>query len=613
MRRSIHAVSTMLLLLGALVPLAQPQIVRDRDVMVQARDGVALATDIYRPESKAARWPVLLHRTPYDKSARATVAIAEYFAQHGYVAIVQDTRGRHNSQGLFSKYYKYDAYDGYDTIEWAAKLPYSTGSVGMWGTSYAAHAQADASKLHPPSLKTLVLNMGGMSNAWNHSVRFDGAFEMGRQLTWAWSQILLDTKDPVVRELLTKETVEQWYAALPLRKGLSPLAAVPNFESYYLEEATHSDYDDHWKGIGLNWDEYYAQTSDVPMLHVGGWYDIYLRGTIENFHRLSMLKKSPMRLLIGPWTHHGNTASFAGDVSFGGPAAISDFDEAFHLRWFDHFLKGLANGVERDSAVRYFLMGTGDGHKDAAGRLLHGGEWRDATVWPPRETQPATYYVHANGTLDSRPPGHGESESTPYTFDPSHPVPTIGGGVSKRLKDGAYDQRERADFPGSRPPYLPLRSRNDVLVFQTEPLSEDVDVIGPVEVRLWASSTAVDTDFTAKLVDVYQPSKDFPLGFEMNLTDAIVRSRYRGGATRQKLMTPGEVYEIVIRPFDTANRFKKGHRIRLDISSSNFPRFDVNPNTGEPLGANRRTLVAVNTIHHSAAHPSGIVLRLAEK
>ncbi|HLX43031.1 MAG TPA: CocE/NonD family hydrolase [Bryobacteraceae bacterium] len=589
------------------IALAQADLIRDLDVMVPARDGVMLATDIYRPAS-GERLPVLLHRTPYDKSARATVAIAEFFARHGYVSMIQDTRGRHKSQGVFSKYYKYDAYDGYDAIEWAGKLPYGNGKVGMWGTSYAAHTQADASKLNPPSLKAMVLNMGGMSNAWNHSVRFDGAFEMGRQLTWAWDQILQDTKDPAVRELLTKEKAVDWYSALPIRKGLSPLAIAPNFEGYYLEEATRADYDDHWQSIGMNWDHYYKQTADVPMLHVGGWFDIYLRGTIENFERLSELKKSEIRLMIGPWTHHGNTRPFAGDVDFGPDAAITDFDTDFHLRWFDHYLKGMPNGTEKQSRIRIFVMGTGDGHKDKDGRMFHGGEWRDAPQWPLPESHQTAYYFHPDGTLSTTPPKAEDRGSTTYTFDPAHPVPTIGGGVSARLRDGAFDQRERPDFPGSRAPYLPLGSRSDVLVFQTEPLAQDVEVIGPVQVDLYAASSGVDTDFTAKLLDVYPPSSGFVRGFDMNLTDAIIRGRYRGGALKQELMTPGTVYPLTIRPFDTANHFKKGHRIRVDISSSNFPRFDVNPNTGEPLGANRRILAVENTVYHSAKYPSRIML-----
>ena len=607
---------TALLTRAAAAPVSSsdPDIIRQQDVMVKARDGIMLATDIYRPGKGGAatpeRLPVLLHRTPYDKSDPAAVSIAEMLAKHGYVVLVQDTRGRHHSQGVFEKYYSFDAFDGYDSIEWAAKQPFSDGKVGMYGTSYAAHTQADASKLAPPHLRALLLNMGGMSNAWDHSVRYDGAFEMGRQLTWAWSQALDDAKDPLVKGMLSKEDVTAWYTALPIRKGLSPLAVAPNFEGYYLDEATHSDYDAHWDTLGMQWEKYYAQTADVPMMHVGGWYDIYLRGTIENWRRLGALKKSPMRLVIGPWTHHGNTASFAGDVDFGADAAIKDFDGNFHLRWFDFYLKGIKTAAAAQAPVRYFLMGTGDGHKDAAGRLYHGGEWLESKEWPPAQAQASSFYLHADGSLNRRAPTATETAATTLRFDPAHPVPTIGGGVSKRLKDGAYDQRERPDMPGSRVPYLPLRARADVLVFESEILKQDLVLAGPVEVTLFASSTATDTDFTAKLIDVYPPSADFPGGFDMNLTDGIVRASYRDHFETRRLLEPGKIYSIVVRPFDTANVIKRGHRLRLDISSSNFPRFDVNPNTGEPLGLNRSTKIAENTIYHDPAHASAVKLFL---
>jgi hypothetical protein len=358
----------------------------------------------------------------------------------------------------------------------------------------------------------------------------------------------------------------------------------------------------------MQWERYYAQTADVPMMHIGGWYDIYLRGTIENWRRLSALKKSPMRLLIGPWTHHGNTVSHAGDVEFGTEAAIQDFDTDFHLRWFDYHLKGIATSAATQAPVRYFLMGTGDGHKDAAGRLYHGGEWRDATQWPPEKSRSTTLYLHGDGSLSEHLPAPDEPHRTSYAFDPGHPVPTIGGGVSKRLKDGAFDQRERPDMPGSRPPYLPLRARSDVLVFETGPLERDLTLTGPVEVTLFASSTGTDTDFTAKLIDVYPPSSDFPNGFDMNLTDGIIRASYRDDSKTRKLLKPGQSYRLVIRPFDTANVVKQGHRLRLDISSSNFPRFDVNPNTGEPLGMNRRTKTVENTLFHDARQPSAVKL-----
>lgn len=614
------------LLVAAFLPLGLPaaaeprapppyaEISRQIDVMVPARDGVLLATDIYRPAKDGAavseRLPVLLHRTPYDKSDAPTVAIAETLAEHGYVVVLQDTRGRHHSQGVFVKYYDYDAYDGYDTIEWAARLSYSNGKVGMYGTSYAAHTQADAAKLHPPHLSTLVINMGGMSNAWDHSVRYDGAFEMGRQLTWAWSQALEDAKDPITQAVLSKEKVTDWYAALPLRKGLSPLAVAPAYEGYYLDEATQSDYDAHWQTLGMQWQKFYPQTADVPMLHIGGWYDIYLRGTIENFRSLAAIKQSPIRLLIGPWTHHGNTADYAGEVAFGSTAAIADFDTAFHLRWFDYYLKGRKTSAAERAPVQYFLMGTGDGHKDEHGRLMHGGEWRDAQQWPPAPARRSEFYLHGDGSLTGQPAVAAEPASTTYRFDPGHPVPTIGGGVSKRLSDGAYDQRERPDMPGSRSPFLPLRARSDILVFETAPLQDDVVVAGPVEVTLFAASSGVDTDFTAKLIDVYPPSESFPQGFDMNLSDGILRASFRDKSPTRRLLAPGQVYSLLIRPFDTANVFKKGHRIRLDISSSNFPRFDVNPNTGEALGANRRQIAVDNTVYHDPEHLSAVALWL---
>jgi hypothetical protein len=253
-------------------------------------------------------------------------------------------------------------------------------------------------------------------------------------------------------------------------------------------------------------------------------------------------------------------------------------------------------------------MGTGDGHKDSAGRLYHGGEWHESNEWPPSEARATLYYLHADGSLGPRTPAASEKAGTVFQFDPEHPVPTIGGGVSKRLKDGAYDQRERSDMPGSRAPYLPLRARGDVLVFQSEILKQDVVLTGPVEVTLYASSSGSDTDFTAKLIDVYPPSADFPEGFDMNLTDGIIRASYRDNSKTRELLVPGKVYTLIVRPFDTANVVKAGHRLRLDISSSNFPRFDVNPNTGEPLGMNRLTKIVENTVYHEPTRASAVKL-----
>jgi len=585
------------------------------DVMVPMRDGTRLATDVYRPAvdgaATADRLPVILSRSPYGKTRERDVALAELLVRNGYVVAIQDIRGRYASEGEFTKYSEYEPADGYDTIEWLAGQPYADGRVGMWGTSYAAHAQADAAKLAPPSLRAMLLNEGGMSDAWDHAVRHGGAFELGRELTWAFRQIPLEIDDPVVRALFQREAINDWYSALPFRPGLSPLSIAPEYEAYFLDEYTISDYTDYWRKIPLNWRDHYEATSDAAMLHVGGWYDIFLRGTIENFVALHAMKKSPIELLVGPWTHSGNSRSYAGDVDFGADAAITDFQDEFQLRWFDRQFK---NGREpAPKPVRIFVMGTGDGHRDDAGRLFHGGYWTESDNWPLPGVTATTFYFHGNGSLSADKPGEA-SPSTTYTFDPAHPVPTIGGNVSARVGDGAYDQRERADFPGSSPPYLPLRSRRDIVVFQTTPLEEDLVVVGPIEVVLYASSSAVDTDFTAKLLDVYPPSEHFPSGFDMNVSDALIRASYRDGRLERDLIEPGRVYRLLIRPFPTANVFKKGHRIRVDISSSNFPRFDVNPNTGEPLGRNRRMQKADNTIWHSARRASHIVLPvLAER
>ncbi|AHG89306.1 hydrolase CocE/NonD family protein [Gemmatirosa kalamazoonensis] len=601
-------------LLAAARAGAQPYdvVLAAHDLMIPTRDGARMATDVYRPAHGGVavdeRLPVLLNRTPYDKGTLADDA--RYFARHGYVVAVQDVRGRYRSEGKFSKVQPADATDGYDTIEWLARQPWSNGSVGTWGTSFAAHTQAGAAQLHPPALKTMVVNMGGLSNGWDHGVRYRGAYEMGRQITWAWSQLAADAPNAAVKKLLEREKVEDWYAVQPMRRGLNALSVAPEYEGWYLDFFEHADYDAFWKDPMVNWSEHYAETSDVPMLQVGGWYDIFLAGTFENFLGLSKAKKSPQRVLVGPWTHHGNTRPYAGDVSFGPAAAITDFDGDFHLRWFDHWLKGVPNGVEREAPVRLFVMGTGDGHKDADGRLFHGGYWRDATAWPIPGTRLVPYYFHADGSLSTARPREARAFTT-YTYDPRHPVPTIGGGVSARLKDGGYDQREDPRFPPSTAPWRPLNSRADVVVFQTEPLAEDVTVIGPITVTLYASTNATDTDFTAKLVDVYPPSDDWPGGFDLNLTDAIMRGRYRATRDHAVLLVPGTVYPFTIAPFPTANVFKKGHRIRIDVSSSNFPRFDANPNTGEPLGRSRRVQSADNTIWHDAARPSHVVLPLA--
>jgi putative CocE/NonD family hydrolase len=319
------------------------------------------------------------------------------------------------------------------------------------------------------------------------------------------------------------------------------------------------------------------------------------------------MKRSPQRLLMGPWTHGQYEITYSGDSDFGPDSHIHYND--LKLAWFDHYVKGLHTEFADWSSVRIFVMGGGSGKRNYDGRLERGGTWRFEKDWPVPGTKFTPYYLGADRTLSTKKPQRG-AVSSKFTFNPRDPVPTIGGGISAAdpvMVPGAFDQRGRADFHGCRDS-LSLNVRPDVLTFQTEPLAQPVEVSGPVEVHLWASSSAVDTDFTAKLIDVFPPNEDYPDGLAINLTDSILRARYRNGWEKPELMEPGKAYEFVFQLYHTSNLFPKGHRIRVDISSSNWPRFDVNPNTGGPLGREQAYQVAHQTVYHDAQRPSHVIL-----
>jgi len=352
--------------------------------------------------------------------------------------------------------------------------------------------------------------------------------------------------------------------------------------------------------------------ADIPVYLIGGWYDSWALQTTMSYMALAKGKKGPIKVILGPWIHGRNGQSGHGQVEFGPEAAIDG--RAFHQRWYDHWLKGVANGAENDAAVKIFVMGGGSEGRLPDGRHLHGGAWREEKEWPLSRTRLTPYYLHADGTLSLEAPQE-TSSSASYDFDPRDPVPTIGGNISSGdgiMLQGAWDQK-CGEHVWNCKDSLPLSARRDVLVFMTPPLTEDVEVTGPIEVKLWASSTALDSDFTAKLIDVHPPSPDFPGGIDMNLEDGIIRARFRNSLEKPELMKPGEIYPFTIRLYPTSNVFKAGHRIRLDISSSNFPRFDINPNTGEPLNGHRRRITATNTLYHDAAHPSHVLLPLIPK
>jgi putative CocE/NonD family hydrolase len=588
-------------------------VIVSKNVMVPMRDGVGLAIDIYRPALNGlpveGKFPVILERTPYNKDG--IESWARYFVPRGYVAVGQDVRGRFASEGVW-RMHRDDGNDGYDTAKWLGEQPWCDGNIGTVGTSYPGGTQHALALANPPYLKTMI-PVDAMSDYGRYGIRHNGAFEL-RWMNWIFQYGApygsKPARDPHTLAALQKlrEQIQAYAKGLPLRLGTTPLRLAPDYEAWLVEAMSHGDDDGFWKDMGASVVDHVGEYKDIPVYLVGGWYDSWGAQTANlNYVALSKSKKGPIRLIMGPWTHGGQTESFAGEAEFG-PEAVLDFN-AFRLRWFDHWLKGVDNGVESEAPVRIFVMGGGDAHKTAEGRIFVGGHWRDEQEWPLARTVSTPYYLHADGTLSAEKPAELNS-SIRFMFDPKHPVPTIGGNISSEgplMFRGPADQRCRADFWLCKD-NRPLSARNDVLVFQTPPLQQSVEVTGRLIVKLWASSSAPDTDFTAKLIDVYPPNADFPAGIDLNVGDSIVRARYRDSLEKPSLMKPGEVYSFTIEMYPTSLVFQRGHRIRVDISSSNFPRFDVNPNTGEPLNNNRRWAIAENTIYHDRDHSSHIVL-----
>lgn len=617
--------SSLLSLIPVVAVLAQSppefQIISAKKLMIPMRDGVRLATDIYFPgrngTAVAGKLPVIIERTPYG--SHNVEAWASYFVPRGYIAIGQNVRGRYGSEGRWFPL-RDDVNDGYDMAKWIGEQPWSNGKIGTVGTSYPGGTQHAMALSNPPFL-TAMIPVDSMSNPGRYGVRHNGAFEL-RFFNWVFmfgnspsggfspsGPQHYPTSDPGTRAALIglRDQVVDYLKGLPLRRGASLLRLAPDYENWLVEAMSHGDYDSYWKDSGIDVAAHISEYKDIPVYHVSGWYDSWGSQVANiNYVELSKAKKSRQRLIMGPWTHGQQTRSFAGEAEFGPEAAI-DFD-GLRLRWFDRWLKETDNGVDREPPVRIFVMGGGDAHKTAEGRVYVGGQWREEREWPLARTKATPFYLHGDGTLSTVKPG--AAGPTRYTFDPRDPVPTIGGNVSSEgilMPRGAIDQRCRKELWACKDT-RPLSARNDVLVFETPPLAEPMEVTGRLIVKLWIASSAPDTDFTAKLVDVYPPNKDFPAGVELNVADSIVRARYRDSLEKAVFMKPGQVYPVTIEMYPTSLVFGKGHRIRVDISSSNFPRFDVNPNTGEPLNNNRRWAVAENAVYHDADHPSQIIL-----
>lgn len=607
------------------------------DVMVMMRDGVCLATDIYFPPGYRigidAPLPTLLERTPYGKTevsrserrkgqaALPRAQVAVQFARHGYAVIYQDCRGRHASEGHFTKYLS-EGPDGYDTMQWAARQPWSTGRFGTMGLSYSAHTQMALACLNPPGLSCMVIDSGGFSNAHQCGIRQGGAFEL-KQAVWACKHAMQSPAalaDPLVMQALQEQDLHAWFARMPWRPGHSPLRFSSEYENYLFEQWNNESFDEYWQQLGIHAAGYYDTMADIPVVLMSSWYDAYVATTTENYQAFSSRRTSPVQLIMGPWLHGDRNISYSGDVEFGDTAIIdgqiAEDWVAFRLQWFDRWMKPAAAGVPLADApaARVFMMGGGSGTRNAEGRMEHGGRWIQAESWPLPATRFVPFHLHADGRLGADAP-QVDAASISYTFDPAHPVPTIGGSLTSGapiFEGGAFDQREDERFFGISNPGIPLAARPDVVVFESEVLTQDTAVAGNISVRLWVSSDAPDTDFTAKLIDVYPMSADYPQGYAMNLTDGIFRCRFHESWQRPVMLEAGRVYEICIEAFATCNLFKKGHRIRLDISSSNFPHFDVNTNSGENPATARRKQVAVNTLHLDRHRPSHVLLPLVD-
>jgi len=571
------------MLLGARTWAADSyEVLVERSVAVKMRDGVILRADIYRP-NVPGKFPVLLQRTPYNRAASPDFPQEFDFraASHGYVVVIQDTRGRFGSDGEFYPF-KYEAQDGYDTVEWAASLPFSNGKVGMFGGSGEGIPQLRAATAAPPHLAGLFpfVTASNYHDGWTYQ---NGAFELWFNQTWV-SGLLLDTLN---RHALKDDAPANWFRTLPLSIYPPPnLGASEDPAPYYKDWLAHPSYDEYWKQFSN--EEHYSNVT-VPAFHFAKWYDVFLGGTLRNYegikdHAATDAARRGQRLLIVAGTHITDGRK-VGDVDFGPEVLKSPSLYDLVLRWYDYVLKGISNGMDHEKPVKFFVMGS--------------NRWEEADVWPPPEAVATRYYLHSGGSANSLSGDGVLSVDAPtaegpdhFVYDPADPVPTHGGNLCcapQSFPPGAFDQRSN-------------EARADVLIYTTPPLQKEIEVTGPVTVDLFVSSSAVDTDFTGKLIDVW------PDGFAQNLADGILRVRYRNSPENPEFMNPGRTYRLNIDLWSTSNVFKTGHRIRLEISSSNFPRFDRNLNTEENPGLATRMVKATNTIYHDRDHSSAIIL-----
>lgn len=580
----------------------------ERDVRVAMRDAVRLATDIYIPTVNGRpldeKLPVVLIRTAYNKQGFAQRG--DFFARHGYLAVTQDVRGRFASEGEFYPFVN-EPEDGYDTMAWLSGHPRCNGKVATYGCSYMAWVQLSMASLKPPGLVAMLVDGVGI-NTYHHVAYPYGARQLGL-VRWVIDDVWPrshEARKPEVRKAIESVNFLEMASQLPWERGKTPLAISPRFEKLCFDYVENDSYSDYWRQRGLGFDEYFESFPDIPIMWQSGWYDGYPRSVFEGYRKMVALGRGKNQWVIcGPWIHNRFGDTTCGDVDFGSAAGLSRL--GVQLAWFDRWLRGDAN-ADIGPHIRAFVMGGGSGVRTAKGRLHHGGKWYLGDTWPPPATRPTPFYLCADGGLSPQPPAPAASSSTTYSHDPRDPVPsmicpwTFHGHVPK----GPWNQVEQTKLLGQGKPGRPLAERPDVVVFQTPLLEESVRLLGPVKVMLWISSNSPDTDFAAKLVDVYPPSDDYPNGYALGICEGLLPARYRNGLEKPELLEPGKPYRLEIVLFPAANLFCKGHRIRLDIASSNFPRYEINRNTGDPSDASVR--VAKNTVYHDREHASAMIL-----
>ena len=607
----------------------QYDVIAKKNIMLPMRDGIKLATDVYLPAISGkvveGKFPTVIERTPYDNASPRLVDTARFYASRGYVAIMQDVRGRGESEGdwFYLLNEKDESSDGFDTLSWIVEQTWSDSKIGTMGLSYTGATQHALAISNPPGLKTQFILDSGY-NYHTHTVRSGGAFCSGIFVPYAF-RMARDGKEaqasPEVRNNLIEcfPDLKDWLNRLPILKGESPLSQAPTYENMLLTMASNGEYNQFWKNPGANIEEYIDDYPDIPIFMLTSWYGHHVWATTTKLIEFKKRMKSPIKMVIGTWLHGYETLldPYSGEVNFG-PDSILHNIEDLRLKWFDQFLKEINTNVLDGPIAKIFVMGTGGNtRRDVNGSLIHGGYWKTSNTWPLEETKFENYYLHSNGLLNTFEPDNSEPPSQ-FTFDPNDPVPTLGGciqtpKVSGIVSGGAFDQKGRPETFFAHKDSLPFSDRKDVLVFETKPLMNSIEIVGPIAVTLSASSSAIDTDFTAKLIDQYPVSKEFPNGFAMNLCDGIIRARFRNDRTKEELMNPGEIYKFELNLQATGNVFKKRHRIRLDISSSNFPQFDVNPNTGDPLWSSKKTIVANQTIYHDNKNFSFIKLPITKQ